>query len=230
MVIQLAEQQAREIVKLRFIQCPLEYQFHKGKMRKIILSTILLLVFSGCSSISSAGDSAYNPANFTQAEVELYKDARDRLISNPDPIEGITRYRDSRAQQYVDSKSAIVPYIVQSDGEQPEVLIRFQYVGYSWIFWQTLIFAIDDQRKTVEYSYSDVDRDNGGRKVWEDHTIFATGDDLKMLEDMANSSSTTIRFKGDEGSEDLVLTEEDKAMIQNTLDAYKWLLWDFENN
>lgn len=199
--------------------------------RKLVLSALLVCLLAGCSPQGSSGElSTTDTARYTQTQLDEFKVAKESLSPTTDSIEGITRYRDSRAQAYVDVKSAIVPSISQRDGEAPKLLLRYQYVGFSWIFWQSLVVAIDDRRLTGEFSYTDIKRDNSGGKVWEYYTQELNDSGIEMLEEMVSSTSTTIRFKGDRGTWDLVLTEEDKAMVKTTLEGYKWLLWDYESN
>ena len=182
------------------------------------------------------GEQAEPPApvetGYSSSELAQFQEAFDSLQESRDDIEGNTRFRDTRAEAYVDSKSAIVPFIFQRDGFEPILAVRIQYVGFSWIFWDSYIFALDDERISGSADYFDIKRDNSGGKVWEYYTFsdFGFSTTLEILEKIALSDSATLRLKGDDGSRDIQISDGDKQIAKTTADAFKWKSWEYENN
>lgn len=78
--------------------------------------------------------------------------------------------------------------------------------------------------------YFNTIRDNSGGKVWEyydevlDSDLSMDAGQLQMLQAIAQSEETIIRFQGDNYYYDLYVTDMDKQIIQDTLDLYEALL------
>ena len=79
-------------------------------------------------------------------------------------------------------------------------------------------------------SYGDTVRDNSGGVVWEwydeclNYNAAMDSARIQMLQAIANSKQTIIRFQGDDYHYDLSVTNTDKQMIRDTLVLYEALL------
>ena len=79
--------------------------------------------------------------------------------------------------------------------------------------------------ETYQYSprYFDIIRDNQYRAVWETLDIGAGTTEIEMLNKIAESKETIIRFQGDSRVYDLTVSASDKTAIKQVLDAYEAL-------
>ena len=120
---------------------------------------------------------------------------------------------------YADERCFPLPYL----GKQNDnVWLRFvcNYTEDDWVFFESIIFACDDQRFYKTFSYYDIVRDNDSGEVWEYIDMEVTAYEIKILEAIANSEKTIIRFQGDDYSHDFTVTAKDKEAIRFTLDLY----------
>lgn len=51
----------------------------------------------------------------------------------------------------------------------------------------------------------------------------ASTEDIEMLQAIANSKETIVRFEGDDYYSDLTISKADKRTIQTVLDAFEYL-------
>ena len=72
------------------------------------------------------------------------------------------------------------------------------------------------------YTGYDVNRDND-TEVWEWVDIAPSTADIQMLENIADSQETIVRFQGDNYHYDLTIKSSDKAAIKDVLAAYNAL-------
>ena len=66
----------------------------------------------------------------------------------------------------------------------------------------------------------DVVRDNARGYVWEVADFVATDEDVELLQKIAQSKKTVIRFKGDKNSAQYTVQKKDKELIPLLLHAY----------
>lgn len=118
-----------------------------------------------------------------------------------------------------------LPVITIADNKA-ELLLLVNYIGQEAIFFDNLIFAIDnEERETRTFEYFDVTRETGLNFC--DHiAAYMDSNDIELFRKIANSKETVIRYQGSYGSTgvyDLTVTEEDKQTIKTMLDAYELL-------
>lgn len=118
-----------------------------------------------------------------------------------------------------DLRCFVLPYIGQDDNN---VWLRLicNYTQDSWVFFEKITFAVDEERYTMNFSYNDVVRDNGGGVVWEYVDVDVSDADEEMLWAIANSKETIVRFEGDDYVWDFTVTSSDKQAIRDVLTAY----------
>lgn len=139
-----------------------------------------------------------------------------------DNVEGITWYTHNDTPYYINERSYINPYIGDR-GTFSYLCIRYNYTGSSWIFWDNLKIVVDGKTYTISCNYFDVVRENNGGSVWEYYDDIPDNekDTINMLEKIAESNETTIRFQGKNHVYDLVVSDTDKAIIKDVLTLYK---------
>lgn len=122
----------------------------------------------------------------------------------------------------VDERSFVLPYFSKQNND---VYLRLicHYTGDDWVFYNNIIFAVDDKRYTKVCNSSDISRDNGGGVVWETYDKEASDSDIKLLKEIANSSKTIVRFEGKDRQHDFTVNSADKKAISELLIVYEGL-------
>ena len=159
-----------------------------------------------------------------QEKLEREKAAKKAIAKmkvTTDKVEGITWYHSPNEPYYADSRSYVLPYIGKKDSSV-WLRLRFHYTGNSWIFFVNLTIVVDGQKYYKTFSYYDVNRDND-TEVWEWVDIAPSTADIQMLENIADSQETIVRFQGDNYHYDLTIKSSDKAAIKDVLAAYNAL-------
>ena len=166
----------------------------------------------------------------------IWEAEKQRIISeyskkfeiDTDPIEGISWYMHENMPDYIDTRSYIIPYIgVRSSNAW--ICIRYNYTADSWIFWEKLTIMADGVKYYKSVGYRDTIRDND-TEVWEywdealNYKQSLDSEQLQMLQAIADSEETIIRFEGDEYYYDLYVTDKDKQMIRDTLTLYEAMI------
>lgn len=150
---------------------------------------------------------------------------KTKMTANHDDFQKCTFYEPSRMPKYIDVRSFILPYIGQNDNSGYKWLVlRYNYAGKSWVFFSKVIILVDGQTYTKEFDYFDVTRNSGYGSVGEQYDdLNVSTFDKDMLQKIANSTETKIRFEGSDYREDITVSDKDKAAIQDVLDLYELL-------
>ena len=168
---------------------------------------------------------------------KLWEAEKDRIIKeyskqfdiDTDPVEGIKWYFHKNMPEYINSRDYIALYIGVKNN-QPWICIRYNYTDDDWVFWEKLTIVVDGEKYVKTVKYYNITRDNDHGDVWE---YYDEGlnmrqamdtEELKMLQQIADSNETIIRFEGDHYSYDLYVSNKDKKIIRDVLTLYKALL------
>ena len=151
---------------------------------------------------------------------EAINQALSGFTTKGDEVEQYIQYRPSAYPQYINTRSYVLPFIVLKDGNY--ILgLQYSYYGSDYIGWNKLVFAVDDNRYEKKVDILDVKTNiDDSFKYVEYFTTSPKESDIELLREIANSTKTIIRFKGDTAQYDLTVTEEDKQAINEVLDAY----------
>ena len=158
------------------------------------------------------------------AAATVAKAMMDKMEKEEDFVRNLAFYYHTEWERgddywYADQRCFALPYL----GKQgSDVWLRFvcNYTASDWVFFKKITFACDDQRFYKTFSYYDVVRDNGGRKVWEYIDMNVNATEIAILEAIASSEKTIIRFEGDDYYKDFTVKQTDKEAIRFTLDLY----------
>lgn len=154
-----------------------------------------------------------------KAEVDKYL---SQMRKTTDDVRGITWYEPKALPTYIDVRSYALPYLAQ-DANGTSMYLRLDYTGDDWIFWKSIIFAVDGKNTTRSVGYFNIERDNDNGLVWEYADLLVGDAEIELLESIVASKKTVVRFQGDSYHYDLEVSASDKAAIRLVLDAYKAL-------
>ena len=135
-----------------------------------------------------------------------------------DEFEGSSFYRDSRAPNYTNI-DFIYPYIGEK-GDRFWLRLKMQYEADDWLFIDNAIFLVDGEKYPVSGNW---ERDNDGGRIWEWLDLPVEPSGVMLLEKIANSQTTKVRFVGNKYHNDRTLTKKEKDIIKNTLEIYQAL-------
>ena len=199
--------------------------------------------------IATMGDATYKNRNAVIAAMKLYNNASaevqacvsnaeelkeaaktvakamlDKMVVEEDFVRNLSFYYHSQWPRgkeywYADERCFALPYLGKQGND---VWLRFvcNYTKKDWVFFKKITFACDDARFYKTFSYYDVVRDNSGGRVWEYIDMDVNATEIKILEAIASSEKTIIRFEGDNYYYDFTVTSKDKEAIRFTLDVY----------
>lgn len=148
-----------------------------------------------------------------------------KMRKETDEVRGLTWYHSKTQPYYVDTRSYVLPYIALRDySSSPILLVRFNYTGDKWVFFEKVTLMVDGKRYYKTFNYFDMTRDNGGGDVWEyAHIENPSSSDIDMLWAIANSTKTIIRFEGDDRYRDITVSQADKNAIKEVLNVYEMM-------
>lgn len=164
-------------------------------------------------------------AQYAQRLSELEDTAKDIISTmriEEDKVQKMNFYYPAGFPKYIDTRPYVLCYVGTSD---TNVWVRnlFDYTGDDWIFWDELTFLIDGEQYYRAYRHNDVHRDNAHGDVWEYMDYTADADDLALMQAIADSTETVVRFEGDDHRYDLTVSQEDKDAINEALLVYAYL-------
>lgn len=189
----------------------------------VCLADLILIYYPDSDECSAAAEKkdVANAAVAAAGEAALAN-----LRTEYDQVQKITWYLHKDRPEYVDTTCYIYPYIGRSDNGNTWLRVELNYTDAQtdagWIFFNHVIFSVDGDNTTKTFSRSDITRDND-TEVWETADFEPNDSEIKLLEKIANSDQTIIRFEGDEYYEDHVVTATEKAAILDVLTAYNYL-------
>ncbi len=146
-----------------------------------------------------------------------------KMRAQHDAVRKMSFYYHPNSPVYTNTRSYVLPYIGRDDSSgRVWLCLECDYYGDDWVFWKKIIFSVDGKNTTKTVSYWDVDHDNWRGMVWEYYnTANVTSSDIKVLKEIANSTTTIIRFEGDNHYYDLTVSASDKAAIREILALYE---------
>ena len=193
------------------------------KNRQAIIDAMKL--YSG----TSADVQAYveKASELQAAAATVAKEMMKKMEVEEDFVRNLSFYYHSQFPRgdeywYADERCFSLPYL----GKQGDhVWLRWicNYTDDDWVFFEKITFAADDERFYKFFSYYDVVRDNDSGDVWEYVDMEVGATEIEILQAIANSEKTVIRFEGDDYYRDFTVSDKDKTAIQFMLDLYMLL-------
>lgn len=150
-----------------------------------------------------------NPDEFDSAYVisDLTKEVAaidDKLIYEYDDVEKVFNYKHAHVKD-ISSQNAVVPRF-----ENEKLYIDFGFYNSGWIFMDEIIISTDEDINRLTFKHYDVDTN-----ILNDASIFEkyTTSDFRYIKEILRSDESTVRFKGDNGEIDHVVTEPEKEAL-----------------
>jgi len=134
------------------------------------------------------------------------------------------RYIEAKSTPKYINNDAFYVYMVGTQTSLSGIRFVAAYEGNDWVFFDKIILNVDGRVFNLEFSYFEVERDNGYSGVWEWIDIVPSSENISMLKLIVESESTIIRFQGDTSKSDRELTQKEKKAISDVftvLDGYE---------
>ena len=172
---------------------------------------------AGRQAASMQSGSTAIPSAEKQAEIDA---ALAKLTKKADEVENSAYYMPSCYPEYANSRSFALPYIGEKDGNYG-LLWKFNYTGSDWVFFTDVVINIDGEKAdTIPFNYFDVNQQVFTGGVYEAVDVNPASKYVDLLQQIASSEKTIIRFEGKDSKYDMTVSDTDKQGIQDVLDAY----------
>ena len=189
----------------------------KKPKKKRGCGTVFLVFFAGRQAASMQSGSTAIPSAEKQAEIDA---ALAKLTKKADDVENSAYYMPSCYPEYANSRSFALPYIGEKDGNYG-LLWKFNYTGSDWVFFTDVVINIDGEKAaTIPFNYFDVNQQVFTGGVYEAVDVNPASKYVDLLQKIASSEKTIIRFEGKDSKYDMTVSDTDKQGIQDVLDAY----------
>ena len=160
-----------------------------------------------------------------KAKIEAEKKAKaakiNKLKQNMrfryDKVEDITFIQDKTSSRYVDTNSFFLYIAKFKTGSN--IWLRISYTGDDWIFFDTITFNIDGQKKDIYLNYYDVVRDNNNGVVWE-YINLKYDDNKDLINEIIKSKSAIMRLSGKNYHHDKTISNSEKQALKRVLEYY----------
>jgi len=139
-----------------------------------------------------------------------------RILTVPET--GTTWYKDENTTRFNDINSFYL-YFGKRKNKPPELRLRIRYCSEKWLHIMSFMAIIDNNRFMKPLAKFKQLRGTTNLQELFDERI--TPEDHKLLKKIIQSNKTTIRFQGQKGFADIMLTQAQKKSMKNVLDAFK---------
>jgi hypothetical protein len=158
---------------------------------------------------------------YAKAERDGKSAALKKLKKRVDEFSGVTFYTHPAEPRFADTRSYLLSYLAEKNGSSA-LRVQLHYTADSWLFISSAKFNIDG--KVVPFSVPEASwkRDNDS-EIWEWVDVNVTPELRSLLEQVANSKTTIIRFDGRQYYDDFTVTAKDKAAIRDVFAAEEYL-------
>ena len=212
---------------------PPSTDFAEGKPKKPFYKRIWFLILVGLMVIgyfapdtedsSSSATTTVMPAStiattttstlppFTDEE---YAAALKQMVVKNDAVVG-SRFILAKSRPAYSNYDTFEIYITGTQTTFDGVRFLARYAGGDWLFFEKMIVNVDGEVFNLNFSYDEVDRDNGSGDVWEWIDIVPSSENTMMLKLIADSKSTIVRFEGETYYDDRELTAKEKKAISD---------------
>jgi hypothetical protein len=137
-----------------------------------------------------------------------------------DDFSEITWYHDRRSPRY-DDRNGIFLYIGKQKRSKPWLRFRIQYAADQWLFIQEYKIKADGEYFTITPGFQEVQRDNGGGKIWEWYDCAPDEYILEMIHAMITADDAQIRHIGKQYADTRTVTRAEKESLQDVLAAFE---------
>ena len=145
--------------------------------------------------------------------------AISKMFKKHDEMKNITWYRDKSSPKYRNANGFYLYFAPNN------LRLVIQYYAKNWLFIKSFSIKADDEVfNIIPKKYGQIERDNGNSGyIWEWIDKNVELSDYIMLEKIANSKTTKIRFNGNQYYSERIISKKEKDALKNVLLAYKIL-------
>ena len=217
------------IMILGFLILPFNYRILNTNM-KIILGTISFICLLLWPLLQISFNNHYNksthiaPSNtISEEEIAQKKTSLAALLKrihkeNDDFGERIIYESKNSVENWKDDCYLTLSYYKQ---DQSCILVwRVDYYADDWLFIKNFTVKADNQKFYITPSYKDIKRDNTASSIWE-HIALDYKSNKEVINAIANSSNTTIRFYGKDYYNDRKLSKAKIKAMKDMLSLYQ---------
>jgi hypothetical protein len=154
---------------------------------------------------------------------EEYAAALKQMSIKNDDVVG-SRFIEAKSSPDYSNEDAFQIYISGTQTSIGGLRFLARYAGSDWLFFEKIVVNVDGRVFNLDFSYFEVEHENAGGGVWEWIDIVPSSENISMLNLIANSKSTIVRFQGENYKNDRELTAKDKKAISDVftvMDGYK---------
>lgn len=158
-----------------------------------------------------------NLGNTQESDIEA---TTVKLFKDEDKMENHVWYKDLGSLYR--KGTGILAYMGRFKNNSIVLRCRFNYEAGDWLFVKSIIIAADNERFEKTDATFERNSSYSGIREWYDFNVL--DEDLKIIKAIIKSKEATIRFKGEAGYDDYVVTDKEKKSLKNIVDAYEALL------
>lgn len=145
------------------------------------------------------------------------------MTKKSDDMRDVIFYTHKAASKFINSRSAIEPYIAIDKSGNVILRLKNVYVADDWLFIESYRVKVDDAVYDIVGDYGDIERDNDSGYIWEWVDESVSSEREAMLRAIASSKKTLIRYNGKQYYKDRTIPDSEKKLIEEVLSAYEIL-------
>lgn len=173
----------------------------------------------GSSSVSTVVKPATTVSITTTSTLPPYTDdeyaaALKQMSITNDAVVG-SRFIEAKSSPDYASVDAFQIYLSGTQNSIGGLRFLARYAGSDWVFFEKITVNVDGRIFNLNFSYFEVERDNGSGGVWEWVDIVPSSENITMLKLIVDSKSTLVRFQGENYKNDRELTAKEKKAISD---------------
>lgn len=143
--------------------------------------------------------------------------AMSQMVRRTDDAQGVTYYRHRTAPEYLNARSALVPYVVVDRAGRVHLVMRNVYVARRALALESYTVVADDRvfefRETFQQGSDAV-------SSWEWAEGAVTVGQREMLEAVSSAARAVIRYRGSAGTEERTIPPAEGKLIRDVLTAF----------
>ncbi|GEM_PF-827392 len=156
-----------------------------------------------------------------EKEEKLAK-ALNKMKMRHDEVENIDWYNSKlNLSTYGGIDSPLYLYIGYKKHTKPWIRMVIKYTARSWLFVDNCKINIDGTNYFI--NTQKFERNNDSYGILEKSDVSPTSEDISIIKKIIMSKKTIIRFIGDKGTEDAILSKKEIQALSEVLDAFEFL-------
>jgi len=153
-------------------------------------------------------------SSYEEAKAQKRASILTRMKRSTDEFNGNTFYQHPSKPRYADTRTYFLPYVGENKGR---VWMRFEvhYTNDSWLFIDDASFNIDGEIVRLPVGEREWKRDNDAGEIWEWVDVNVDAAIRDLLQKIASSEKTIVRFNGTQYFDTKTIGESDKQAIRD---------------